>query len=194
MDMLCGRFPEIEDEAGRKYDDDPTKANLDAEPLAVLRTEVNRLKYVCPQLNTKTRVIAISINDIAFLQGVQDVNQLRESMPKSYPEPYIDDTIHKESDNEDDTICGSSSQDALIAFSKQESSTTIKLRHLWLNPWGHESFDRAVGSAVHFRESRDFITRVTANPQEQQYLANESLRIWAKTSDAERFGNIQENL
>ncbi|KAH3990388.1 hypothetical protein HBH70_201270 [Parastagonospora nodorum] len=153
------------------YDDSSKMNGYTKEPLGIATSELNQLKFVCRQLNVETKCVSTSINAIVFLKGIPDF------CPKSVLNQI------------------SSPRTSLLDFCKQQPYTSVKLRHSWLDPHEPDFFQRMIEFAIHFRNDRGVVARVTASLNAQQYLIHRAVDIWyADMEISDRLKEYPQNL
>ncbi|EAT89347.1 hypothetical protein SNOG_02616 [Parastagonospora nodorum SN15] len=168
---------------------------LGSQPLGIATSELNQLKFVCRQLNVETKCVSTSINAIVFLKGIPDFIEFATACPKSVLNQISSVTIHHEQEYDDHNFCEPSHGTSLLDFCKQQPYTSVELRHSWLDPHEPDFFQRMIEFAIHFRNDRGVVARVTASLNAQQYLIHRAVDIWyANTDISDRLKEYPRNL
>jgi hypothetical protein len=112
------------------------------------------------------------------LKGVPDFIEFATAYPKSMLNQISSVPILHQQDYDDHDFCEPSDGTSLLDFCKQRPYTSVKLRHSWLDPHEPDIFQRMIEFAIHFRNDREAVARVTASLHAQQSLIDRAVDVW----------------
>jgi hypothetical protein len=180
----------------RKLSDDmvfnyPSEHGLDGKPMGYTTMELNQLRYACRQLNAETKGVAISTNEIVFLEGVSSLNRFTHECPPAILEHISTITVHQEQDYDTDELCDLADCTELVEFCRHHPATTVRLRHSWLDPVLDYFFERAIEFAVNFCKDTSLAKRVFSQPQDVHQYLRMAIQVWSKNDTTVSVDEIQ---